>query len=238
MVEVKGKVKALAKYPLVFTTTLDPDVLSAGQLAEAGRLSRAIESDMKSPVLALPPLRNAATAELNAYAQKLGGWQNVVQSLTKADGSPAEVSITLLSGAAQRQLTGAYSSPLETWPFVELRNGTYQHAVAAQGDVRGRTRSDPPGDVQLGKFPAPAPFHFHFYKSQGGPIDVDLRCEDTYTAVRMIQGLFGPTRLDGGAWIAPVSPDRLRMLWLKLVFPKPPPSRNEWPTRDSLELGY
>lgn len=237
LAEAKGKIKGLARYPLIFTTALDPDALSTEQLSAAGRLAREIDADLKSPLLTLPPLRNPATGALNAYARKLAPWQAVAQTLTKPEGGPVEATISLLAGNAQRQLTTAYDNPLDLWPFVELRNGTYRHAVAAIGDVRGRTRSDAAGDVQLGRFAVPAPFHFHFYRSQSGPIDVDLRCEDTYTSVRMIQGLFGPAHLDNGAWIAPVSPDRTHMLWIKLQFPKAPPSRADWPTRDSLELG-
>ena len=161
----------------------------------------------------------------------------MTQSLTRADGNPADVSVTLLAGSEQRRLSYANSSALEVWPYLELRDGTFRHAVSAVGDVRGRTRSDAPGDVGLGRFTTHAPFHFHFYRTAGGPIDVDLNCEDNYTAVRMIQGRFGAARLESGSWVAPVSPDAQHTLWVRLQFPKPPPARAEWPTRDTLDLG-
>ena len=54
LVQLKAKVKSLAKYPLVFTTVLDPNVLTREQLVEAGRAARLIEADLQSPVLTLP----------------------------------------------------------------------------------------------------------------------------------------------------------------------------------------
>ena len=234
LTQAKARVKSLGRYPMVFVGPGDRYTLTRDELIAAGQSSRQIEADLKSAVLGLPALRNPATAELNAYSRRLASWHAVAQSLTGADGKPVSASVTLLSGAAQRQLSGVGATVLDLFPFVELRDGPREHAVAV--GQRGRVRTEVPADVALADFEVDKPFHFHFYRTPTGPIDADVGCEHDYTAVRLIQGYFAPAHLSGSAWIVPYASDPAHLLWFKVQFPKAPPARNDWPTKDSLDI--
>ena len=238
LTQLKTKLRTTARYPLTYPPGGDAEVLSREELRAVGLVARQLETDLKAPVYVnLPPASKTALA---AYVARLGPWQALVNAITNADGSPAAVTVTLLNGNTQRQLGGALSA-LDVFGGVELRDGTIRHGGRAAGsDVAGRTSTNSPVDLRLGKFPVLEPFHFHFFRgATDANVAVDLPCGENYTAVRLANGLLGGVgaRAEGDGWIVPVRPDAQRTLWVRVNFPKPLPAVGDWPTRGALELG-
>ncbi len=238
LAQLKAKLRNTARYPLTYPPGSDAEVLNREELRAVGLVARQLETDLKAPVYAnIPP---AAKTALATYVARLGPWQALVNALTSADGSPAPITVTLLNGNTQRQLGGALSA-LDVFAGVELRDGTIRHGGRAAGsDVVGRTATNSPVDLRLGKFPVDAPFHFHFFRTAGDSnVAIDLPCGENYTAVRLANGLLGGigARAEGDGWIVPIRPDAQRTLWVRVSFPRPLPAVGDWPTRGALELG-
>jgi hypothetical protein len=237
MAQVKGKIKSTLRYPFVWPPGLDDEALKRDEFRAAGSMLRGIERDLKSPVLA--GLRTPAKGELLVYGQKLAPLINIALALSGPDGTPSMCTVTMLSGSKQRELSSNFSA-LDIWPAIEIRAGSYRHGgrVTSGSAMVGKGSDDKPGDTQLGRFAIDDPFHFHFFKSLGDTrIDVDLPCAENYTAVRLVNELFGAGRPDGNAWIVPVKADGQRALWLRIEFQKALPPHREWPTKYGLDLG-
>ena len=237
LAQLKGKLRNTARYPLTYPPGSDAEVLNREELRAVGLVARQIETDLKAPIYVnLPPQSKTA---LTTYVARLAPWQALVNALTNADGSPATITVTLLNGNTQRQMGGALSA-LDVFGAVELRDGTIRHGGRAAGsDVVGRTSTNAPVDLRLGKFPVLEPFHFHFFRGvSDSNVAIDLPCGENYTAVRLANGLLGGVgaRAEGDGWIVPIRPDAQRTLWVRVTFPKPLPAVGDWPTRGTLEL--
>ena len=55
--------------------------------------------------------------------------------------------------------------------------------------------------------------------------------------MRLIHGFFSAARMENGAYVVPIAPDTQHLFWVRLQFPKPLPALDDWPTKDSLEVG-
>ena len=225
--------KETLHYPLVYPPGSDNEALNPVQLRDAGLLARQIDADLKSPVIT--PIHNPGRDQLNAFAAKLQSWEMVATALTTADGKPSEVNVSLVSGATQRQM-GAPPTTFTIWPAIEMRDGDYRHGSRPSGaQVQGRTRTDAAGDVQLGRFPADAAFHFHAFHTMNEP-HVEVPCGDNYSAVRLINGIYGsaqPRRPDVAGERAA---QRHGSGLVRLQFARPLPAVRDWPTKYGLEL--
>ena len=243
--QMRNRIRPLALYPLVLYA---PRSLRREELLRAAETARQIDDDLGSPVLGTDAMRlNPRTAELKAAAERTAGWRKLARCLVAAPNQPARVTVVLAADATQRQLGGAYSA-VTGWPFVQLREGSFNHGASVEGSL-GRVPSDSATDVPLNRtapFEVQSAFHFHFYRQPDGPIDVDMRSSgDDFTALRLIQGIYGPAELRGGEWLVPIAVDSEQKppppvqhrLWVKLRFPQPPPPPGEWPTREILDLG-
>jgi hypothetical protein len=202
---------------------------------------------------------------LSDFAKGFGRLDALSDALFKPDGSLSTVTVTLLNGQAQRQLSGPDFAPAPTPPPTPpplRRSGLSQffkgdtppppppptpsfnprnwNAVSISAGGKGRGSSvvplDAPSDVLLGKFRVDDGFRPFVYHIPVGGIGEPLDCGTNWSSLRML-GRFGGKPIDAGQiWRVSLKPGEPTAVWIQLSFERPLPPLDAWPTIDSLGI--
>jgi IcmF-related N-terminal domain len=112
--QVKAQLRARVRFPLLWPPGPDNLTLSIDSVRQVKALLLAIRGDLQSDTFAKMPVQ--ARQGLTDMAKGLIPLSALCDTILKPDGSISTVSVTLLNGQAQRQLSGPNLAPLPTPP--------------------------------------------------------------------------------------------------------------------------
>ena len=119
------------------------------------------------------------------------------------------------------------------WNGVMLVAGGKSRAYSHGSGV---VSTDPPSDMQLGKYRVDEAFHFVVYHTPTGGASENIDCGENWSALRML-GRFGGKPVGAGqVWRVSLKPGEPTAVWIEIAFESPVPALETWPTLDSLGL--
>jgi hypothetical protein len=110
--QAKALLRSRVRFPLLWPPGPDNQALSLDQVRQAKGLLDAIRRDLQSETCR--KMTAASQAALADFSKGLGRLGALSDAILKPDGSVANVTLTLLSGQAQRQLSGPDFAPAPT----------------------------------------------------------------------------------------------------------------------------
>ncbi len=110
--QVKAQLRARVRFPLLWPPGPDNQTIGVDQIRQVKVLLNAIRRDLQSDTFAKMPVQ--ARQALTDMAKGLIPLAALCDTILKPDGSVSAVTITLLNGQAQRQLSGPDLAPMAT----------------------------------------------------------------------------------------------------------------------------
>jgi len=110
--QAKGQLRARVRFPLLWPPGPDNLTISVDQIRQVKVLLSAIHRDLQSDTFTKMPVQ--ARQGLMDMAKGLNPLSALCDTILKPDGSVSTVTITLLNGQAQRQLSGPDLAPMAT----------------------------------------------------------------------------------------------------------------------------
>jgi hypothetical protein len=257
--QAKTALRQLLRFPLLWPPASDNSAMSVEQIKQAKSLVGMIHHDLDADTFSKIPA--TPRQSLVEFTKGLTPVLAFTDAIMHPDGSLGVVTITLVNGQAQRQLSGPDLAPASTPPppgappkrsllsqlFVgdsptptpppELGyNPRNWNAV----ELLGRSRIlplDSQFDVVLGKVKLNEGFKFRvFHTPTGGSADL-VDCGQNWAALRAISRFGGkPVDASGQVWRVPLKPGEPTAVWVQLAFEQPLPPPQNWPTLDTLGL--
>lgn len=102
--QVRGLLRAQVRFPLLWPPSTDNVSLNVDQVRQVKTVLTTIRNDLQSDIVS--KMAPASRQPLTDFAKGLSPLYVILDTLLKPDGSPSLVSLTLLNGQAQRQLSG------------------------------------------------------------------------------------------------------------------------------------
>jgi hypothetical protein len=102
--QVRALLRAQVRFPLLWPPGADNLSLNVDQVRQIKTVLATIRNDLQSDILT--KMAPASRQALTDFTKGLSQLYIILDALLKADGSPSMVSVTLLNGQAQRQLSG------------------------------------------------------------------------------------------------------------------------------------
>lgn len=260
--QARAALRNAIRFPLVWPPGPENQALDSGRLRNAKGLLAAIRKDLQTDTFA--KMKPESRQTVSDFARGLAPLYTLADILMKPDGTTARVSVTLLNGQAQRQLSGPDLAPMPTpppplppkkrgfWgrlfggeeptpvpqaiPTFNPRNWNAVELLAA-GQSTGVIRLDSDSDTPLGKFPMQQPLNFRLYHTpsgEGAPETVSGGAN--WSALRLLARLGGKPVGAGDVWRVSLKPGEPTAVWLQFQFENPLPPFESWPTIDSVGL--
>ncbi|HEY0791526.1 MAG TPA: type VI secretion protein IcmF/TssM N-terminal domain-containing protein [Chthoniobacterales bacterium] len=257
--QAKTALRQLLRFPLLWPPVSDSAAMTIEQVKQAKSLVGMIHRDLA--VDSFDKLPSASRQSIVDFTKGLNPLLAFTDAIMHGDGSLASVTVTLMNGQAQRQLSGPDLAPAATPPppgsppkrsllsqlFVgdkptptpppELGyNPRNWNAVELVG---GRlVPVDAPTDVSLGKFKVNDGFKLRVYHTPTGGGGSDLvNCGENWASLRALARLGGkPVDANGQVWRLSLKPGEPIAVWVQFAFEQPLPPAQNWPTLDTLGL--
>jgi len=102
--KAKALLRAQVRFPLLWPPALDNGALNGDQVRQVKTMLSVIRKDLQSDELT--SMGSTSRQPLTDFAKALNSLYVVMDALLKPDGTPSLVTVTILNGQAQRQLSG------------------------------------------------------------------------------------------------------------------------------------
>ena len=261
--QAKALLLARVRFPLLWPPGSNNLALSVEELRQAKALLESIRRDLQSNAFVKMPA--SVRQPLADFANRLVPLFALSDAILRPDNSLSTVSITLLNGEAQRQLSGPIFAlpsaaaptpppPAGSWldrllaketpssapplgPSFDPRDWNAVELLSA-GGVRqpGLVRLDAPSDTLLGKFQIDEAFRFRVFHTPTGGASETVDCGANWSALRLLGRFGGKSFGAGQTWRVSLKPGEPTAVWVQLDFETPLPALEAWPTMDSLGL--
>jgi IcmF-related N-terminal domain len=239
--EARTQLRVQVHFPLLWPPTHANLAMNLDQIQQVKTVLAMIRKDLQSD--ATTKMAPTSRQSLADFTKSLSPLYLVMDALLKPDGSASTVSLTVLNGQAQRQLSGANlgatpvpqatattenrfatsNNPLN-WNAIQLGNGTLVGLNALN-------------DMPLGKFRVNDSFHFRVFHSLTGlGTFAAIDCGEDWSALRVLAQSGGKSIRIGQNWQVPLKPGEPTAVWIQLSFESVLPALDAWPTVDSLGL--
>jgi hypothetical protein len=110
--QAKGQLRARVRFPLLWPPGPDNQTISVDQLRQVKTLLNTMRRDLQADTFTKMPV--PSRQGLTDMAKGLNPLYALCDTILKADGSVSSVTLTLLNGQAQRQLSGPDLAPMAT----------------------------------------------------------------------------------------------------------------------------
>ncbi|MBV8970526.1 MAG: hypothetical protein JO331_15915, partial [Verrucomicrobia bacterium] len=260
LLKAKAVLRDQVRFPLLWPPSADSQALKSDQVRQVKTVLGQIRQDLQSDTLT--KMGPASRQPLTDFSKGLSSLYVILDALLKTDGSPSVVTVTLLNGQAQRQLSGpnygATPTPVPTatptssgtvstaatpvptlsfnprnWNAIQLISGGKSRDSSGNSRLAGL---DGQSDVLLGKFRVNESFHFRVFHTPTGGGAETVNCGDNWSALRVLARFAGKPVDVGQTWRVSLKPGEPTAVWIQLAFESPIPGLDAWPTIDSLGL--
>jgi hypothetical protein len=255
--KAKAVLRDQVRFPLLWPPSADSQALKSDQVRQVKALLALIRQDLQSDTLT--KMAPASRQPLADFSKSLSPIYLILDALLKTDGSPSVVTVTLLNGQAQRQLSGpnygATPTPVPTatptgsvsaatpaptlsynprnWNAIQLISGGRSRDSSGNSHLAGLEGQT---DVFLGKFRVNDAFHFRVSHTPTGAGAEKIDCGENWSALRVLARFAGKPVDVGQTWRVSLKPGEPTAVWIQLAFESPLPALDAWPTIDSLGL--